>query len=166
MSGVRSLRPPEPAGGSAHAGCGLRFARPDAAGKNPPMISRAHLFLVSSVLVVPFTFVTLMPTGWSATTRSADPVVASGVLPDGFGIADVEAELAPAVTDATPVDATLPTFFIPPENISLDPDRRLVIRLAPSDVPAAFRWNDGMVNVQIHARGCAGTTLGRPAPAS
>ncbi|KAB2813166.1 hypothetical protein F9L07_15940 [Pimelobacter simplex] len=116
------------------------------------MISRARpLGLLLSLSVAVVALVSAPATTPATATDSTVPVLAMGPLDQRFDADDVEAELAPATNAKTPVGAALPSFFVSRKNISVDASHRLVVRLRPADVPAAFRWQDGLVNVQIHA---------------
>lgn len=57
----------------------------------------------------------------------------------------------PEEPGAAKVGDSLPTYFIDEADISVEQGHRLVIRLAPSEVPPGFWSDSGMVNVLIHA---------------
>ncbi|QLQ09512.1 MAG: hypothetical protein HZY75_02840 [Nocardioidaceae bacterium] len=81
---------------------------------------------------------------------SLDEIIATGYLPEQFGLEDVEVELLPIITADTPF-GELPTYFIDNENIVLGPDNELVVTLSPEEVPSAFQSAVGMVDPKIDA---------------
>lgn len=87
----------------------------------------------------------------TASAESSTPIIATGAIPARYALHNIEVELLPAVTRAMHAGQSLPTYFVPHSDLQLTPDHQLVVRLAGSSVPRAFRSAQGVVDLTIHA---------------
>lgn len=111
---------------------------------------KLQLFSAVSGLAVAGT-IAAFPTPQAAGEQAPENIIATGLLPSEFELADVEVELVPNITDQTDAGQLLPEFYVSDDHLTLGSDNRLTVSLSADEVPNAFRSSSGLVDVKIDA---------------